>query len=160
MREIVEDLRHTLNIVLPLLKNIDEKDASEKISLDKWSKKEILGHLIDSACNNQQKFVRTISQNQITFVGYQQNQWVEAQKYNQANWLYLIDLFNFYNLHLAHIIENVPTNSLANVINIEGAGNYTLEFIMKDYVEHLKHHLKQILPTANINSNFLNIYNT
>lgn len=160
MRETAENLRKTLTEVLPLLENISDEKASVKPLPDKWSKKEILGHLLDSACNNQQKFVRTMAQPHLDFVGYQQNHWVDSQKYNTARWSDLINLWNAYNLHLVHIIENVNSEVLPNEITIETAGTFTLEFIMKDYVEHLKHHLGQILPEADLRNNFQNIYNT
>ena len=160
MRETAENLRKILTEVLPLLENVGDEPASTKPLPDKWSKKEILGHLIDSACNNQQKFVRTMAEPAFEFVGYQQNHWVDSQKYNAANWNDLINLWEAYNLHLAHIIENVEPELLSNEITIENAGTFTLEFIMKDYVEHLKHHLSQILPTADLKHDFQNIYNT
>lgn len=160
MQETAEKLRETVTEALPLLKNFSDEEASIKPLPKKWSKKEILGHLIDSACNNQQKFVRTMAEKQIDFVGYQQNHWVDSQSYNSANWDNLIDFWRLFNLHLAHIIENVKPELLANEITIENAGTFTLEFIMKDYVEHLKHHLNQILPEANLEHEFQNIYNT
>lgn len=160
MRETAEELRKTLTEVLTLLENIDDEAASVKPLPEKWSKKEILGHLIDSACNNQQKFVRTIDEKRVSFVGYRQNRWVSAQNYNAARWNDLINLWRVYNLHLAHVIESVEPEVLANEVTIEDAGTFTLEFIMKDYVEHLKHHLNQILPGAGLKNNFQNIYNT
>ncbi len=160
MRETADNLRKTLTEVLPLLYNIGNETASIKHLPEKWSKKEIIGHLIDSACNNQQKFVRTFADSHVDFVGYQQNFWVDSQKYNAANWNDLINLWQAYNLHLAHLIENVNHELLVNEIAIENAGAFTLEFIMKDYVEHLKHHLNQILPEADLENEFQNIYNT
>lgn len=160
MRETAEELRKTLREVLPLLEEIDDETASRKPLPEKWSKKEILGHLIDSAGNNQQKFVRTIGEKHVDFVGYRQDHWVDSQKYNAAGWPDLIIFWHSYNLHLAHVIETVAPEVLTNAITIETAGTFTLEFIMKDYVEHLKHHLSQILPEANLQNNFQNIYNT
>lgn len=160
MEEVARELRKTLEFVLPFLKGLDERETSARPSPGKWTKKEIIGHLIDSACNNQQKFVRTMAQPHFDFVGYKQNFWVEAQKYNDAKWDELIGLWQTYNLHLAHVIERVSPEVLPNTITIEGAGTFSLEFIMKDYVEHLKHHLKQALPTVALESNFENIYNT
>lgn len=160
MIKTAENLRKTLTEVLPLLENITDDEAAVRPLPEKWTKKEILGHLIDSACNNQQKFVRTMVQTHLDFVGYQQNHWVDAQSYNDADWNALVNLWHAYNLHIAHIIENVHPDTLPNTINIEGAGTFTLEFIMEDYGEHLKHHLKQILPAANLETRFQNIYNT
>ncbi|MFN0216335.1 MAG: DinB family protein, partial [Saprospiraceae bacterium] len=125
----------------------------------KWSKKEILGHLIDSASNNQHKFVRTIQADKhLEFVGYAQNFWVEAQGYNDENWLEIIALWEYYNRHLAHIIRNTPAEQLENTISIDGSQPFTLRFIMADYGEHLRHHLNQILPEGGFTSSFENLY--
>jgi hypothetical protein len=158
MQQTAQHIRDIVAVVLPLLTAIDDQAASQKQAPDKWSKKEIVGHLIDSACNNQQKFVRTMAQPHLDFVGYAQNHWVAAQKYNVANWQDLLLTWQGYNLQIAHIIENVAFQTLTNTISIEGIGPFTLEFIMKDYAEHLKHHLKQIIPDVALTSAFENVY--
>ena len=157
---IAEDLRGTIAAAVPLLEGITDGDASLPATVGKWSRKEILGHLIDSACNNQQKFVRTMAQPHLDFVGYEQNHWVGSQKYNEADWSGLISFWHAYNLHLAHIIENTDPALLANSITVGDHGTFTLEFIMGDYVEHMKHHLLQILPTAAFTRKFESEYNT
>ncbi|WP_337042830.1 DinB family protein [Emticicia sp. 17c] len=159
MKAVADYLRQTLADVLPALMAISEQEASIKPLPDKWSKKEIIGHLIDSATNNQHKFVRTMAQKEITFVGYAQDFWVAAQHYNSRNWVELVTFWQAYNLHIAHIIEYVKPEDLSNTITIEKSGPFTLGFIMEDYVEHLKHHLKAILPDTDIRSKFQNIYN-
>ena len=158
MKQTAQHLRETITAVLPLLGAISEVAATEKNSPEKWSKKEILGHLIDSASNNHHKFVRTMAEPQLNFVGYQQNHWVNAQHYQAAHWADLLVLWHALNLHLAHIIEHAAPEVLDNTISIEGVGPFKLEFIMRDYAEHLKHHLRQILPNANIESAFVNVY--
>ncbi len=160
MKKVAEDLRKTMELVLPILQNIGDTDASYKPLPQKWSKKEILGHLIDSACNNQQKFVRTMANSDAEFVGYEQDFWVESQNYNSADWQNLIVLWKAYNFHIAHIIGNVSVDVLQNKITIENAGSFTLEFIITDYAEHLKHHLNQLIPALNLQNDFQNIYNT
>jgi DinB superfamily len=160
MKNTADDLRKTIELVLPMLKNIGDKDSTNKPLPNKWSKKEILGHLIDSACNNQQKFVRLQAKSELKFVGYEQDFWVESQKYNSADWQNLIILWQSYNFHLAHIIENVSVEASAHKITVENAGTFTLKFIVRDYVEHLKHHLNQIIPTLSLKNEFQNIYNT
>jgi DinB superfamily len=160
MKEIAESLRATLVQVLPLLQQISDADASFKPLPHKWSKKEILGHLIDSACNNQQKFVRTmLAQTHLDFVGYRQNEWVALQHYNAASWESLISFWYAYNLHIAHVIEHVNPALLENTVTIDGTEPFRLGFIMPDYVEHLKHHLRVILPEAGLESTFANVYN-
>jgi Cysteine-rich CWC/DinB superfamily len=137
----------------PLLYSISPTQAQAKPLPQQWSKQEIIGHLIDSACNNQQKFVRTMAQSHVDFVGYEQNFWVDSQSYNHADWHKLLQFWEGYNRHIAHIMAHVPAEKLQNTIQIGSHGTYTLSFIMPDYVEHLKHHLKQILPQADFLDN-------
>lgn len=159
MEPIARQLLDTIDFVLPMLRRISETDASLKPQPEKWSKKEVLGHLIDSASNNQHKFVRGIqAEGHVEMTGYAQNIWVAVQQYNMENWPDLVLLWESYNRHLAHVIRNVPTDKLDNTISISGSKPFTLRFIMADYVEHLKHHLKQILPDAGLESSFENIY--
>jgi hypothetical protein len=139
---------------MPLLRNIPDEDASAKPAPGKWSRKEIIGHLLDSACNNQQKFVRTILEDENYFPPYAQDEWVDAQRYNDADWQDLLNLWEAYNIQLAHLIKNIPDNALQNKIFIGDKGPYTLGFIAADYVEHMKHHLMAVLPEANFLSNY------
>jgi hypothetical protein len=159
MEQTAQHLLETLEKALPLLHRISASEARVKPAPEKWSKQEILGHLIDSASNNQHKFVRAMqAADHIELVGYAQNFWVEAQGYESANWDNLLALWEYFNRHLAHIIQNVPTEKLENTISIDGSNPFTLGFIMSDYGEHLKHHLNQILPEAGFKSNFENLY--
>ena len=95
---------------------------------------------------------------ELQFVGYQQNEWVSLQNYNAVEWKTLITWWVNVNEHLAHIIENTPENTSQHTIKIVDDGPFTLEFIMTDYVEHLKHHLNQILPDVELESSFRNVY--
>ena len=84
----------------------------------------------------------------LSFPGYEQNHWVESQHYNTAAWDQLVSLWQAYNTHLAHVIEHADPAHLSHKITVSDHGTFTLEFIMTDYVDHLKHHLRQILPEA------------
>lgn len=159
MQHVADALLQTLKQVLPLLQEIDNDTASVKPAPGKWSYKEIIGHLIDSACNNQQKFVRCMMQDGVDFVIYEQNEWVASQHYNEAAWNELLLEWFYYNHHIAHIMRHIDPSLLNNNIYISGKGPFTLGFIVPDYVEHLKHHLKAILPQANfLQSNFKMVY--
>ena len=138
MKKPADDLREILQNATLLLEKISDIDASGAAAQDKWSKKQILGHLVDSASNNQQKFIRAMAEERTEFVGYAQNHWVDSQKYNLVNWSELVTLWRSFNLHIAHIIENVDPDLLSNTISIDGSEPFTLKFIMTDYNEHLK----------------------
>jgi hypothetical protein len=159
MREIAVSLNRVVDWCVPLLRVIDPIAAAQRPIAGKWSKKEILGHLLDSAGNNQQKFVRMLcSAGHLEFVGYSQDAWVSAQRYQESDWSGLISAWEGINRHLAHVIERADPSRLANTISIEGKGPFRLDFVMADYVEHMKHHLKVILPEAGLSSGFQNVY--
>lgn len=159
MKAVAEELRQIVNQVVPLLKTIaGEPDLAKRPRPQKWSRQEILGHLIDSACNNQQKFVRIMQVGHLEFPGYAQDDWVDLQRWSEANWENMTLLWQSYNEHIAFLIESVQPEFLKNTVTIEGVGPFTLEFIMPDYVEHLKHHVLQIFPDLDLNSRFENVY--
>jgi len=122
-----------------------EDEASKKPASDKWSKKETLGHLIDSAANNHQRFVRMQLENNLQLPSYNQEEWVSVQHYNTVSWNELIRLWEAYNLHLLHILWNINPTKLSNTGTIGNHNEMTLEFIIEDYVGHLKHHLNQLI---------------
>lgn len=160
MHQTAQKLLDVIHRVVPLLEAISENDAIVKPAPHKWSKKEIIGHLIDSANNNQQKFIRTqMVEGHLEFVGYAQDSWVAIQQYQSADWNSLIQFWHAFNMHIAHIIRHANPAKLGNTITIEGTGPFRLDFIMADYVEHLTHHLKTVLPDAGLESAFLNVYN-
>ena len=128
---------------LPLLSAIPEDAASKKPAPNKWSKKEILGHLIDSAANNHQRFMRLQLQTEISLPGYDQDDWVRLNHYQQRTWNEIVTLWSAYNRHLASVIESLDDSALGHVWHSPD-GDVTLEFIASDYVRHLKHHLAQI----------------
>jgi hypothetical protein len=159
MRDVAAALRAVLEQCVPLLLAVDPAAAAVRPAPGKWSKREILGHLIDSAANNHQKFVRLmISKDALEFVGYAQDAWVAAQRYQVADWSRLVRLWQAYNEHLVHVIEHADPASLDKTITIDGHGPYRLDFVMADYVEHLKHHLRVVLPDAGLTSAFQNVY--
>jgi hypothetical protein len=128
---------------LPHLSAISDEAASSRPAPNKWSKKEILGHLIDSAANNHQRFVRLQLQPEINLPGYDQDSWVRLNRYQQKPWTEIIALWSAYNRHLASVIESLDDSALGHVWHAAD-GDVTLEFIASDYVRHVKHHLAQI----------------
>ena len=115
--------------------------AAEKPVGGTWSKKEMLGHLIDSASNNHQRFIRAMLDTAQDFPTYNQNRWVEVQNYNSMDWNDLVQFFTLYNQHLCRIVDNLPEEALRNPCNIGREDPMTLEFVVIDYLRHLKHHL-------------------
>ena len=142
---IASDLGRTVAQAKPLLMKLDNADTSVRPSENKWAKKEILGHLLDSASNNHQRFVRAAQQPSLTFPGYDQNFLVDLQRFADVDWNFLVDFWAAYNRFLAHVINNLPAEAAAVTCNIGNNKPAALEWIASDYVAHLKHHLNQIL---------------
>jgi hypothetical protein len=111
-----------------------------------WSRQEILGHLIDSASNNHQRIVRGAYNAALDFPPYNQVAWVSVQRYPEADWRELVELFTLLNLHLCRVIEGLPAEALAHPVNIGKEAPVTVDFIITDYLRHLRHHLRDLLP--------------
>ena len=142
--DVASELDHVLASSAERLRAISEESAGRHPAADKWCKKEILGHLIDSAANNHQRFVRLQLQEKLVLPAYEQNGWVRSQNYASRPWRDLVELWLAYNRHLVHIIRNADA-SAAHHIWKGPDGDTELEFIIEDYLRHLRHHLAQIL---------------
>ena len=155
MQEFIGEFKNVIGSYEEKLRTISEEQSGLKPAPNKWSTKEILGHLIDSSINNTVRFVKGQFQGNLIFQGYQQNEWVHAQNYQDAEWNYLIDLWKLNNLQIIRIVEYIPADVLSkmytehNFENISGHAlpkgtTASLEYFIKDYYVHMKHHLNQI----------------
>ena len=146
MKIIAHQLEEILNDYSQHFNALDEKELSFKPAIDKWSKKEIIGHLIDSAQNNIRRFI--VTQNETApHVVYTQDDWVRAQNYAEYNSKDLITLWQLLNKHLIIILKKLPEEKYMLECNT-GKGEdqfHTLEFLANDYITHHLHHLKQIV---------------
>lgn len=144
-QQCAEKLIATLEDTLPRLNAIDPAESAQPRAPDKWSKREILGHLIDSAANNHHRFVRAQQTSRLEFPPYAQDDWVALQHYKQRPWSELITLWYEYNRHIAHTMAHCNPDALNTPCVIEYDDPVTLQWLMTDYLDHLNHHLKQIL---------------
>lgn len=125
--------------------SISENQWNEKLFDEKWSKKEILGHLCDSAFTNIRRFIITQYKENENIV-YDQNFWVKAQNYQNTPILDIINLWKYLNLQIVNIVENIPDELLDNTCDTTKSEkqSFTLRFIVDDYIGHLNHHLRVI----------------
>jgi DinB family protein len=155
MQDCVDDLRSTLSNEAARLLSISESDAARRPAPGKWSPKEIIGHLIDSAANNHTRFVRSQITDDMVFPGYDQEEWVRLQHYNDRPWAELVSLWQAYNTHIASVIEGISQECLSlqrTSHNLDEVAwrtvprdqPATLAYFIRDYVGHMKHHLAQI----------------
>ena len=158
MQDFLDDFRQTVEAAADRLALISEEQSETPPGEGKWTPKEVIGHLIDSAANNHQRFVHAQFTDDLVFSGYEQEEWVRVQGYNKEPWQQLIQLWKHYNLHLQHLMSATPeatrvrarTRHSLDTIAWQAVGQnepVTLEYFMRDYVAHMKNHLRQVLPS-------------
>ena len=155
MPDCALDLVNAVEGAMPWLQRLGDEETTRRPAPGKWSPREVIGHLIDSASNNHQRFVRAQFQDDLVFAGYEQDRWVEVQQYQQAAWPQLLTLWAGLNRHLARVMTAAAperrrrAHTAHNLDRIafrpvpRGAPA-TLEYFMEDYVLHLQHHLNHI----------------
>ncbi|MDX2269128.1 MAG: DinB family protein [Bryobacter sp.] len=121
------------------------ENLEEPYAPGKWTRKQLLGHLIDSVANNHQRMVRAMSAEWVAFPSYQQEEMVEVQRYREAEVAGLIALWESYNLHLAWVVEGMAPLARGNTVVVGQDAPLSLEQLTLDYVAHLEHHLRQLL---------------
>jgi hypothetical protein len=144
MKELSENLLSVIEAAEPRLRLITAPESTKPILSGGWSRKQVIAHLIDSASNNHQRFVRAAQQASLDFPGYDQEGNMRVQAPQEADWRLLVSLWAAYNRYLAHIIAHLPESKLATPCRIGWGEPVTLGFIATDYLTHLLHHLRQI----------------
>ncbi len=149
-------LRQIITGIHPRLLAFTDEQAGSHLP-GKWSSKQIIGHLIDSASNNHGRFVRAQQMDTLVFTGYDQEFWVETQNYQDAPWTELVELWAGFNLHIARIVSQIPDAILdqprsehnLNVLAWKAVPldqPATLRYFIHDYIGHLENHLRQVFP--------------
>ena len=140
---------------LRLFATIDEHRSSRRPDSGGWSAREVVGHLIDSACNNHRRFVVGQWSPDLVFEGYDGDEWVRVQRYAEVPWGDLVTLWASYNRQLEHVVASAPDEA---VLQPRSPHNYdqilgeayapgqpqTLGALMLDYIEHMRHHFEQV----------------
>jgi hypothetical protein len=160
MEAFIEEFQQTIEGAAEELLKLSETESEIRPAPGQWAAKEIIGHLIDSAANNHRRFVEAQWRDDLDFPGYEQERWVAVQRYGERPWAELIGLWKAYNLHLAHVVSFIPEETLKRPRNRHsldqiawqrvGRGNMvSLEYLIRDYLGHLREHLDQIRMRPN-----------
>ncbi len=155
MTDLAHELKLTVEAAAGRLLTLSEAESQTARAAGQWSPKQVLGHLIDSAANNHPRFVQAQFTSDLVFIGYAQEQWVNVQHYEAERWSALVELWQAYNRHLAHVIAHIPADTLTRSRHphtldkiswqpVSADQPATLEYLIRDYVGHLQMHLGQI----------------
>ena len=136
-RANIDALEQRLNAVSPGL-------ADTPWSPGKWTRKQIVGHLLDSAANNRQRFVRAAIQGQYAGPTYAQDGWIAAHGYAEQPWSVLLDWWRAEQQILRAVVDRVPEDRLQALCSVGDNAPVTLQFLIEDYVTHHQWHLRQI----------------
>jgi len=150
-----ETLFKIITIAKAQLTEIDEA-TFEKKPANKWSKKEIIGHLIDSGFNNYSRFIKSTEQEKLIYAGYKQTELVIKNQYQNRKADEIINTWFALNQHTSFLIENISNEILkrktipsyiseSDIKLLLEEGKDTLSYLIWDYIEHLEHHLSQII---------------
>ena len=142
------ELLRVVNSAEAILRRVSAEESRAPILAGGWSRKQVMGHLIDSASNNHQRFVRASLADSLDFPGYDQNGCARVQSPEEADWSLLVALWANYNRYLAHVIAHLPLAKLEVPCRIGQNEPVTLKFLAEDYLAHMVHHLRQIGATS------------
>ncbi|ASZ13757.1 DinB family protein [Chitinophaga pendula] len=141
---VANELSRIIQQVVAYLQPLPGVAAAVRPGPGKWSKQEIVGHLVDSALNNLPRFVRAQAVTSFYAPVYDQDSWVRLQGYQQAEWPALLGLWAGLNGQIAHMVRLIPAAALAHVCHIGDREPVTLGSLLEDYVAHLRHHMRQL----------------
>jgi hypothetical protein len=136
-------LIHILDTIPTQLRAFSEEEFSSIPAPSKWSKKQIIGHLIDSATNNHHRFVRAQFDDKPTIL-YEQESWNEYSYYQSMSQEHIISFWEMYNRHIVELTQRIPTELLSRECMMSDGKGYSIAWLFEDYVRHLEHHLRQI----------------
>jgi len=143
MKEISNELIGIVNNFYDRYNSLSDTITSARLSENKWTLKEIIGHLIDSASNNHQRFVRLQLTDNLMFPDYSSDNenWLKIEQYNALSWNSILSLWKEFNVLIAHIILHVKTDCLAHTWLV-GNKPATLDYLINDYIRHSKEHIE------------------
>jgi hypothetical protein len=151
MKDTAHELQQIMAWCLPELQLIPHEDMKHKPATGKWSRQEILGHLVDSAHNNMRRFIVTQYEPEPSRISYNQDFWVSAAGYQEMDTQEVIMLWKLVNERICRILTEATPDASQLLCNTGGA-EHTLGFIARDYIDHLRYHMNQVIPGSFNNS--------
>ncbi len=161
MKELIAEFRKIIYSSEEKFLKVSGEESNNKPQPEKWSSKQLLGHLVDSSINNIVRFINGQFREDFVFTGYDQDKWVTAQRYDEAEWEIIVSMWKNNNLQIANVVEFIPediftrphsnhNSNLISFVKVPRDKPFTLEYIFTDYIAHMKHHLNQIFRMNNL----------
>ncbi len=144
-KEIAQQFRADLDDVHRELVSLPARLADVPWREGGWTRKQIVGHLLDSAANNRQRFVRAATQGKFKGPNYEQDGWVAAHGYSGQPWATLLAWWETEHEILMAVVDHIPEDRLEASCVVGGQAPVTLRFLIEDYVTHQQWHLKQLM---------------
>lgn len=144
-QELAQLFRARLRAAEQKLMTIDESSSTSRYYPESWTRKQVLGHLLDSAANNHVRFVVAAIEGKYTGPKYAQNDWVNLHDYDSLPWAVLLEQWRGQNAMLAQVVERIPEGKLFSQCTIGDDAAVTLKFLIEDYLDHLDHHVADIV---------------
>lgn len=150
MEKVVHELTSIVNDFAERLSSVPDEIFAEKPFLNKWSKKEVIGHLIDSAQNNLRRFIVGQYDTTSSIIVYDQDFWVTANGYQDMSKDEIILLWRLINERISAVLTNMPPEAYSREVNTSKHSPElrSLDWLAIDYVKHLKHHLNQVFVAS------------
>ena len=143
MKHVTGELREIIKGYGNKFNEIPDEIFLAKPLPHKWSKQEVLGHLVDSAQNNLRRFICAQYEAQPPLIVYQQDFWVNANQYQKMEKADLIQLWQLLNRRICAVLESMPQENYTKECNTGSLR--TVAWLAEDYVKHMKHHINQII---------------
>ena len=146
LREVAQEIQSLVTSCVAEWRDLTEEVITHRPTPDSWSAKEIIGHLIDSASNNHQRFVRLQIRDSLIFPDYQHDNeyWVKIQRYQERPWQALLALWRHFNSHVAYLIQCVDPHCLSHAWQVDSETRISLRELMSDYLRHMRVHVAQV----------------
>jgi hypothetical protein len=148
MNDIAREFWSRMEAAEQKLSMVSDDEARQPYRPDGWTRKQVLGHLVDSACVNHTRIAFAATQGSFEGPAYDQNAWVTLHAWNEIPWAVIVDQWRSRYTWMAEMITNLPQAALQNPLTIAGYPTVTLGAWIRDCLDHLEHHIHQITEAA------------
>jgi hypothetical protein len=142
--ELAQEFRRELGALRAILFRLSPELADTPWCAGGWTRKQIVGHLMDSAANNRQRFVRAAADGRYAGPNYRQDAWVAAHGYTEQSWETLLRWWQAEHEILTAVVERIPEDRLNSECVVGDGEPVTLRFLIEDYLEHQRWHFAQL----------------